>query len=439
MTTSCFGRACYRALFAATLGVSVMPAVAQENEAAQPDGGDATPVADSALRQDTIGFYQVRASETEYLPGRLRVADYESGELRGVGTTGVLVIRDGRIVARGETDIGGVAQIRNLRPGPYSVIALGPDGMAAFGMEVEPPVSGVAVPAYRFDTLMVPAADMAVAQQALAGMMRPPAAAGAVPGYRPTPPLPPIPASLKRQSGDVIVPAPLAGPVDADAGEGAAAIKGEQVVIRDGERMVTQLVSLDPKTGQPIPMGSTRVLFLRGGRLLGTIETNAEGYCGATGVDDGPYSMVGVGPNGFIALGVQVETVAGSATADVDSPTTSVTYVSALQDGIPTVNLRAPGASPDALPFAPGLGGPGPFGPGGFGGGGPFPGGGGGPFGGGGAGGGVGGGGGFGGGGGLLGALLGAGLGAALGAAAGNDDNGNGGQNEASPNVPPGP
>jgi hypothetical protein len=451
MNTFGFGRSLRRAALAATAGLSVASlAAAQEKEATQPDDRDINPAAERVVKQDAIAFYQVRAGETDYTPGRLRVFDLREGELRGVTKSGVLLVQNGKIVGRAETGVGGVAQIRGLRPGAYSVIAIGPNGMAAFGMDVLPPAGGVAVPAYRFDALMVPAADMAVAQTMLAPVAgptpavgpNPPAKAIPVPTEPPSPPLPATPASLKRRKAErqaeVVVSAPIDGAPDAAGGGAAAPGKGEPVVVRNGDRMVGQLVTVDPRTEQASPMGGSRLLFLRGGRLLGTIETNSDGYFGVTGLEDGVYSMVGIGPSGFIAIGVQVNTIAGPATAAIGGRSLAATYVSLLQGGNPTVNLRAVGASNDALPFAPGFAGPGPFGPGGMGGPGSLGPGGGGAFGGGGGGFG-GGGGGFGGGGGLLGALLGAGLGAALGAAVANDDdNGNGNnQQPASPNGPP--
>ena len=407
-----------------TMAFAVSSVAAQEDEAAQPaeEAPAITPDAPPAVEQDSIDAYQVRVAETDYLAGRLQVVDPITGEIRGVRKSGLLIIQNGKVVGRAETGVSGVAQIKNLPIGPYSVVAIGPDGMGAFGFEVLPMAAGVAVPSYRFDTLIVPGTDMVVAQREFCS-------AGAVPAGIPAPaleagppaPLPPVPVAFQEQ--------PEADPgyeLDPGVSEGAvsAPLKGQPILVRNGESGVGQILVFSSGHSEPIGMANTRVSFIRGGQLLGSVETDSEGYCGVVGLEDGYYSMVGVGDSGFVAMGVRVETFAAASAGAADS------QVSLLQAHVP-VDWRVAGAGPDAIGFAPGFacghcGGPSPKCCGGCGAApfgapcGPF-GGGCGGFGGGGGGFGAGGGGGLFGGG-LLGTLVGAGIGAAIGAAIADDD-----------------
>ncbi len=416
------------------LGLVSAPA---QDTGSPPEGAtapDAT-TENSVVRQDSIDTYQVRAADSDFLAGRLQVVDPSTGELRGVRKTGLQFIQGGRIVRRAESGVSGVVQVKNLPVGVYAVIAMGPDGMAVFGIEVLPEVSGVAVPAYRFDALIVPSADMAEAQRHLYPV-------NPLADTAPTPlPVPPAPIStptvaISRQAEGPITPSPAVGEDDFEEtiGPVAAPIKGDPIFVQDGESSVGQLIVLSA-AGQPTPMAKSRVLFIRNGRILGTVESDAQGYCGVGGLEEGTYSMVGVGPNGFVALGVQVKTISAASTAKTESAeVNTLSFVSLLQGG--GASWRIAGGPPGAAPFAPGFAPnqpgaypPPPPGAGGFGGGG---------FGGG-FGGGAGGGGGFFGGG-LLGPLLGAGVGAAIGAAVANDDGddeGGGGGASVSPNSPP--
>ena len=388
---------------------------------------------------DAIDAYQVRMTDTNYLAGRLRVFDPYSGELRGVRRTDLMIIQDGDVVSRAQTGVNGVVQIKNLPEGEYSVVALGPDGLAAFGFEVLPIVAGVGASPYRFDVLLVPGHDVRIAQRSIC--------VGDDPTLKPAParhhwtpgtPLMPIPASARRpvsQTAGALETVSAAQFEDEPVRHVSAPLKGQPILIRDGESGVGQLVVLEAANGEAVGLANARLSLIRSGRIVASIETDERGYCGVVGLDDGVYSMVGVGSNGFIALGVQVQTASASprpvATASSKArkggEAIRAEYVHNVQYGPAPVGWRVAGADLGAIGYAPGFacggcgdvgccgacgvgpcGGPcgpmagacgfgGGFGMGGFGGGG------------------------FGGGG-LLGALVGAGLGAAIGAAIASDD-----------------
>ena len=438
-------------LFSCVLGVTALltqSAFAQDASASRPSP-EITPNGPPA-RQDSIDAFQVRIADNEYLAGRLRVVDPLNGEIRGVRKTRLLFTQNGKVVGRGETGVSGVAQIKSLPIGAYSAIALGPDGMAAFGFEILPPAEGVAVAPYRFDALLVPAADMAVAQRSICSA-GPFATATPLPLPAPPAPVSPLAIAFTRQIDGPISSEPEPGSADYDAFASdavASPLKGEPILVRDGDTSQGQLVVLSADS-RPIGLENSRVSFIRGGQIAGSVETDSDGRCEVVGLVDGIYSMVGVGTNGFIAMGVRVKTLDRQA-ADARH-LKSETLVTALQPEAPIVEWRSAAATSDALAFAPGFAcgacgragccgecaaGPcgGPCGPG-IGAGGGYAG-----FGGGGFGGAAGGGGLFGGGGGLFGALVGAGVGAAIGAAVaddGDDEGGGGGGASASPNTPP--
>ena len=420
------------------------PAPATPSEGADPESAEETEEEPAVRpnaprgRADSIDAFQVRLAETEYMAGRLQVLDPYSGELRGVRRTDLLVIQEGEVVRRAQTGVEGVAQIKNLPVGEYSVVAMGPDGVAAFGFEVLPKAEGVSIPSYRFDTLLVPLGDMSSVKQSLCR--------GAAPSVAPVPDpsmhsstmaLPPIPVSMNQGAGKQpgpITPAPFNENEDSFAVQNVSApLKGQPIRVQSGGRGVGQLVILDGKSEVPLGLANAQLSFIRGGQVLGTVQTDDKGYCGVAGLEDGVYSMVGIGENGYIALGVRVQSLSqeptpapeATARAEAGQP---VQFVSMTQYVGPPVGWRVAGADIDSLGYASGFacGGCGMVeccgdcGVG-FAGGGCGPIAGGGCFGGGGFGGGAFGGGGFGGGG-LFGALLGAGLGAAIGAAIADDD-----------------
>ncbi len=60
----------------------------------------------------------------------------ESGELADAERTSVRVVQGVRIVQTRRVELGGVAQIADVAPGVYTVIASGPEGIAASGISL---------------------------------------------------------------------------------------------------------------------------------------------------------------------------------------------------------------------------------------------------------------------------------------------------------------
>src|SRR5699024_3632500 len=111
--------------------------------------------------RDHIFAYQIRATAGQYIAIRFRVGDSAVGQIRPVRNTSVVILPNGRVVDRAETDVDGVAQIGGRPVGAYKNVANGSDGVAGFGFEVLPSVSGVSVPSYRLNALVVPGVDYA--------------------------------------------------------------------------------------------------------------------------------------------------------------------------------------------------------------------------------------------------------------------------------------
>lgn len=420
-----------------SLGVPDDPGLGVPDTEAAPEFNSDAP----SGRKDQIGPYQIRRATADYMAGRLRVRDPATGAVRGVRPTEVLVIQNSRVVRRGETDVDGVVQIKDLPLGIYTVVARGPDGAGVFSFQVLPPVKGVSVSPYRFNALIVPTADLEAAGPPNAGVAPVPNGVPLPAGVTPAAPLTiaPVPVSTTNQvTGDEVAPAPAVDQFAAN-GDIRTPMRGEALLIHNNGRVgLGKVVVPSPGSSTLIPMANLTISFIREGQILDQVTTDDQGYCDPVGLKPGIYSMVGYGPNGFVALGAEVidASEAYSPTAAAESETDRQ-FVALLQGGSQVWGVG--GAPQSALAYFPAPFGQGPalagpaaglppapplgFAPGMGGGGGGFGGGGGGLF----------------GGGGLLGALLGAGAGAGVAAAIanGNDDDDNNGGNRPRPPASP--
>lgn len=88
---------------------------------------------------DPMSAYVVRLDQDGRLIGRMRRLHLETGQPVSVTPVNVFFIRDG--VSAGGTTAGenGEFELNGLEPGAYSVVAIGPDGFAAFDILVLPP------------------------------------------------------------------------------------------------------------------------------------------------------------------------------------------------------------------------------------------------------------------------------------------------------------
>lgn len=311
------------------------------------------------VESDALGFWTVGSD----------------GQATNAAQTTVRVVRSGRIVQTRQVGQGGVAQISKLSPGPYSIMASGPEGFAAFGAYLGDP-AGTAVSRVG----LVPQRDA----QLVRSLIRTHLAAGSVAEATPST------KEITRLSAEEN----SAFEIQADG-----SIKGQIIrAAADGQRIE--------------PIANLFVAFVRDGQVVGEATSDANGEFTVSGLTAGIHSLAIAGPGGFAALStelIQAEPLAQGKVKQFQfvafQSGGGSTIVPATPDDARLLN-QSPGQGPNEMgpPGMAGMAAPG--------------------YGGGGAGGGTGGGGGGFGGGGLLGAALGA-AGGALAGALINDNNNN--------------
>ena len=322
----------------------------------KPEAAPAGPVS-QITESDALGFWSVGSD----------------GQAVNAAQTTVRVVRSGRIVQTRQVGQGGIAQISQLSAGPYSVMASGPEGFAAFGAYLGDP-SGSAVSRVG----LVPQRDAQLVRSLIRSHLAAGAAGETAPATK----------EITRLSAEENA----AFEVQADG-----SVKGQIIrATADGQRIE--------------PIANLFVAFVRDGQVVGEGTSDVNGEFAINGLGAGIHSLAIAGPGGFAALSTEVIQAEPLAQGKVKqfqfvafASGSGSTIVPATPDDARLLNQNAqqgPENGPPEMMAAPGFGG------GGMGGG---------------AGGGAGGG--FGGGG-----LLGAALGAAGGALAGaliNDNNDN--------------
>jgi hypothetical protein len=75
-------------------------------------------------------------NQTGELQGRIATIDQTSGDVSGLGNLNIFFVRDGQIAYQTKTDRTGHFTIQNAQVGPYSFIATGSTGFAAYGVYI---------------------------------------------------------------------------------------------------------------------------------------------------------------------------------------------------------------------------------------------------------------------------------------------------------------
>ena len=296
------------------------------------------------------------------------------GQPVNAAQTTVRVVRSGRIVQTRRVGQGGIAQISQLSSGPYSIMASGPEGFAAYGIYLGDP-AGTAVSRVG----LVPQRDA----QLVRSLIRSHLAAGSV--AESTPATQEITRLSAEENANF--------EIQADG-----TVKGQMIkAAADGQRIE--------------PIANLFVAFVRDGQVAGEATSDANGEFTVTGLSAGIHSLAIAGPSGFAALSTEVIQAEPLAQGKVKQfqfvafqSGGGSTIVPATPDDARLLNQNAAQGPDENAPLGPpGLAAPGGGSMGG------------------GAGGGAGGG--IGGGGGLLGAALGAAGGALAGALIADDNN----------------
>ena len=218
----------------------------------KPEAVTTAPVSQVA-ESDALGFWTVGSD----------------GQAANAAQTTVRVVRSGRIVQTRKVGQGGVAQISQLSPGPYSIMASGSEGFAAFGAYLGDP-AGSAVSRIG----LVPQRDA----QVVRGLIRTHLESGAASeATQPT-------KEITRLSAEENA----SFEIQADG-----SVKGQIIrAAADGQRIE--------------PIANLFVAFVRDGQVVAESTSDANGEFSATGLSAGIHSLAIAGPGGFAAFSAEV-------------------------------------------------------------------------------------------------------------------------------------
>jgi uncharacterized membrane protein YgcG len=232
------------------------PAVAAQAAAAQAvaDPAPGLQPIPEVVDSSAIGFRRVTAT----------------GGFANAERTTVRVVQGGRIVQTRRVGQGGVAQISDVSPGAYTVLANGSEGFSAFGAYL-----GDAAHISSAQVGLVPTRDgMLVRNLIRSHIQSGGGAGGAV-------------EAAKQVAAD------------------SAAANTDFELQADGS-VQGQIVRATP-AGQPVqPIANLYVAFVRDGQLVSESHSDANGEFTATGLGAGIYSLAVAGPGGFAAFSTGV-------------------------------------------------------------------------------------------------------------------------------------
>jgi hypothetical protein len=345
------------------------------------------------------------------ISGTLGLVAGADGVLTPAAGLNVHFIRDGQIAASAVSNADGAFSVSGLEPGIYGVIGSGDEGFCAFGIRAVD--EGAAGTPMDILTAVIPPKDFDLTKQLINSSL-------------PAPP-----------SADPVV----TESITADRVEPSTAVQHHQLYLNpDGS--LTGTLLLPKADGSMSPVSDFTLSFVMGDSLVATASPASDGSFTVRGLTPGAYSVVGIGQDGTLAIGIDVLGAFSVALQPGDfQPTNVLQGTSLAASPVGAGNFNSDNAADASDGFADGgaPGGPGgeatPPGeepvpgadtPGGAAGGTP-----------GGGGGSTAGGGGAGGGGGdgVLGALLGGAAGAAIGYALSDDDNNNNNNAAGSPSL----
>ena len=340
--------------------------------AAAPDPAAVVPVPPAAAPLQAVPRFHPTPEVSESSGLGFRKVTVAGGYADAERTT-VRVVTDGRIVQVKRVGIGGVAQIGNVAPGAYTVLANGNEGIAAYGIYL-----GDGAHSVSNHVGLVPMRDAGVVMNLI---------------------------QTHLEGGQTGAPALAPAPAAAEA---AAFGEDDGDFEMDADGSVTGRATMPAPAGQVrTPISNLYVAFVREGQVVAQTQTDANGYFSVTGMTSGIYSVAVAGPGGFAVYSAGVT----QPEAHVQARVKRLQFVAfrAARSGSSIVPANSKDfklfkptiVPPRPVPPPP----PAPPGGGGFGGGGS--------------------GGGGGGGGGALGLLAGAGIGAGIGAALANRGNNN--------------
>lgn len=258
-------------LLAVLVALSVPATLTAQNEDA-PDADAA------AVDQNDERSTQVRLSDDGLLVGQLGILSPAGGEFVPVQGVDIQFAQNGEVLQRVKPGPQGVFQVP-LEPGIYAVIAGGTEGFAAFGLHVLPSAGdGIDSPVQILATL-IPPNDIPLAKT--------------LAGYR-----------IRALN----LPQATYNPdlVELQTGPKVTTVQHHVARLQISGELPGVVQTLDPESGDPIPIGNADIFFIRDGRILDRSMSEDDGSFVARNVRTGVYSVVCVSERGFAAFAVQV-------------------------------------------------------------------------------------------------------------------------------------
>lgn len=201
------------------------------------------------VESDALGFWRIGSD----------------GVAQNAERTVVRVVRTGRLVQTRRVGQGGVAQISQVSPGPYTIMASGPEGFAAYGIYLGDP-SGSAVSRVG----LVPQRDAELVRSLIRSHLNSGSAAEAAPATK----------ELSRASAEE---------------------NGAFEIQQDGT-VKGQIIRATADGQQVQPIANLFVAFVRDGQVVAETQSDSNGEFTASGLSAGIHSLAVAGPGGFSAF-----------------------------------------------------------------------------------------------------------------------------------------
>jgi len=192
-----------------------------------------------------------------------------TGGFANAQRTTVRIVRAGRIVQTRRVGQGGVAQISEVAPGPYTVLASGGEGFAAFGVYL-----GDASHSVSSRVGLVPSGDARLVRSLIQAHLK----------------------SGEAAASDAVAKSMTPSSSDPNSDfeiQADGSVQGQ--IVR---------AAADAEDAQPI--AGLFVAFVRDGQVASEARSDANGEFTASGLDAGIYSLAVAGPGGFAAFSTEV-------------------------------------------------------------------------------------------------------------------------------------
>lgn len=205
-----------------------------------------------------VRMHAVALNANGTIQGRVSSRNYDGS--RGISNMTVFFIRGGEVIKEVMTTDNGSFVVQGLEEGPYTFVATGSEGFAAYGISViSEPTEGV---------------DNVIRVSAVTPKS---SAVNRILGSS-------LPSKVVAKIGDNL---PTTQPIMA----------ADQILLQDG-KLEGQLFAL---TGAVVGLGTTVHIF-QGDSQVAEVETDENGRYSVPGLAAGIYGFVAVGPNGIAAI-----------------------------------------------------------------------------------------------------------------------------------------